>query len=174
MVKLLKLVGVLLLLGVAVFLVRNRGVSLDLNQFSASMGENEVQQALPDLGLKCTGTEPGFSLGSRVCHANLDAFNGIETKQIAFFFKRKRLANFKIDVPWQSHRAMIDKLNGSYGLPTSEQARLHGGVRLAVWKIEGGYLHYDLEANQSASPWNTLLWVSHEEAGPMSGKFSGK
>ncbi|MDR0736937.1 MAG: hypothetical protein LBF51_08965 [Zoogloeaceae bacterium] len=76
MMKPLKFIGVLLLLAVAVFLVRNRSLShadqlalsVDLNQFSSSMGEAEVQQFLPDLGLKCTDTESGFPLGNRVCY----------------------------------------------------------------------------------------------------------
>jgi hypothetical protein len=64
--KLLKFLGVLLLLAVAVSLVFNRGLtgkdtkageltlSVDLNQFSASMDEKDVQKFLPDIGLKCT------------------------------------------------------------------------------------------------------------------------
>ncbi|MDR2625739.1 MAG: hypothetical protein LBC37_05345 [Zoogloeaceae bacterium] len=156
----------------AVFLAHSRGLlfrkdplalSVDLNQFSSRMGEAEVQQLLPTLGLKCAGTEPGFSLGSRVCYANLNSFHGIEAKQIAFFFKRTKLANFKIDIPWQSHQRMLDKLHEDYGAPAHEQKELHGGVRLMGWRIKEGNLFYNPVEDRNAVEWNTLLWIDHKE-----------
>ncbi|MDR3157695.1 MAG: hypothetical protein LBU11_01520 [Zoogloeaceae bacterium] len=170
--KPLKFLGVLLLLAAAVFLARNQGLlfgedplalSVDLNQFSSSMGEAEVQQILPALELKCADTKPGFSLGSRVCYANLNSFHGIEAKQIAFFFKGTKLASFKIDIPWQSHPRMLDKLHEDYGAPAHEQKELHGGVRLMSWRIKGGILSYNLIEDREVSEWNSLFWTDHKE-----------
>ncbi|MDR2112721.1 MAG: hypothetical protein LBQ62_06450 [Candidatus Accumulibacter sp.] len=186
--KLLKFLGALLFLAVSISLVLNRvwpgknmeaphkggsALFVDLNQFSSSMDEKGIQQFLPDLGLKCTNTEPGFTLGNRVCHANLGSFNDVGTKQIVFFFKEGHLANFKIDVPWQNHQAMIDLLYKDYDSPKGIQKKAHLGVRLVGWKIRGGNLLYDLNKDQDA-PWNTLLWISHEEAEVRGGIFIQK
>jgi hypothetical protein len=100
----------------------------------------------------------------------LNYFNGIESKQIALFFKSGYLSNFKIDIPWQSHQAMLDWLHKDYGLPQGAQKKAYHGVRLMGWKIRGGNLIYNMDRDQKA-PWSTLLWLSHKEAEDKGGIF---
>lgn len=101
--------------------------------------------------------------------SNLNSFNDIEATQVAFFFRGKYLANFKIDIPWQSHQGMIDKLRADYGLPASEQKEPRSGVRLMGWRINGGSLLYNLDEDRDVSKWNSLLWMSHKEVAARGG-----
>ncbi|MDR1351025.1 MAG: hypothetical protein LBJ59_09695 [Zoogloeaceae bacterium] len=161
-----KFIAVLLFLAVAVFIAFDQGLfqkSIDLNRFSSNMGENEVKQSLPDIGLRCMDTEPGFPLGNRVCSAKLASFNGIEASQMAFFFKGAQLANFKIDIPWGNHQVMLDKLRKDYGPPVGEQDKPRSGIRLMGWKIKGGALLYNMDKDKNPEIWNALQWVGYKD-----------
>lgn len=145
-----------------------------IENFTETMSEEDVRRRVPEAHLSCVSDTSAPGLGDRVCYGNISSYAGIRALRIAFFWRKGRLSNIKVDLPWWQHPAMKRQLFQDFGDPTGSQLLPVQGVRLLGWRLPNGNLLYNRDPDFNPLWWNTIQWVGPGEAAEKGGIFVPK
>ncbi|MGB7815992.1 MAG: hypothetical protein WBL28_06555 [Methylotenera sp.] len=128
--------------------------------------------------------------GDYFCADELKGWNKSPAMLVVFWYKNNKLNNAKIDAPYWHHSKFIRQIKAEYGEPIRKSQRLDylkiteklallllsngkysggsGEIKtedLAIWQLKsGGLLITELKPGSNPFTWNSVLWVSPEQA----------
>lgn len=98
------------------------------------------------------------------CFIEIASHNNAPAMFATFFFRGDRLYAAMVAVPWWSHYAMLDSIDGMYGSPDRSQDKPVNDVRLFGWALENGSgIFYNRDRSINPLFWSLLLWFNSEE-----------
>lgn len=132
--------------------------SINLDDLSPSLSATDIVSRYPELDLDC-GIETS-SLGNESCYNHVLSLNNADAWHVAFFFKKNRLSQVKMDFLESGHDVILASIKSQYGEPSNLEESTQT-IPLIMWTLEDGIL----VTNSSAYPGRTtqVLWVSKAE-----------
>ena len=135
----------------------SRDLVMDFTRTGACLSVDRLKQRFAGLRLECA--EQQSSLGDYVCWTDLKTFNGMQAKEVTFFFEAGLFNQVRVTFPVPIHSDLLNYLNRNYG-----KAPLHStvasGEDITAWVTPSGRLTTYVEepVNQHET---LLLWTSH-------------
>lgn len=131
----------------------NNGISVDFKELHGELSESEIVAKYGDLKLSCS--DESSPIAERYCYSAIPRFNGMDAKQIVFFFEKDKLNQVKVDVQANSNDILTHYIR-EYGMTTDVKKR-EGMPQLVTWILRNGMLITSKEENNNQG---MLLWVS--------------
>lgn len=126
-------------------------VTLDVAALSPQTARKPLLAGLPDQDFRC---EPEKSdLGQTICWAEIESFNGIDARYLAFFFdKQNQLTAFKLAAYAREHADILQRFTERFGQP--QQAP---DAPFLAWPTGAGVLTTTAKPPEGNEA--TVLWV---------------
>lgn len=128
-------------------------IVVNFKELNGELSESDIVNKYIDLKFSC-GNESS-PIAERYCYSNIENFNGMDAKLIAFFFEKNKLTQVKVDVQANSND-ILTQYSKDYG-NTTDIKKQEGSAQLVTWILSNGILVTSAEENTKHG---MLLWVS--------------
>lgn len=141
--------------------VQDKILSVDLDELSAGMTEDQINERFRALELSCYSVKD--PLGDYACSTPIALFNDTRAKSVSFLFRRDRLTTLRVTLDSGQHQELATRLQASYG-PSGRLGMVdpQSGRQLAGWKIAAGTL--GLSESVPGDKEAVLLWMARSTA----------
>lgn len=132
--------------------------TINFDDLSPSLSDSDITSKYSELDLDC-GIEAS-TLGGQSCYNHVNSLNSANAWHIAFFFRKNRLRQVKMDFLESGHNEILAMIKSQYGKPSNVKNSKQQ-IPLIMWTLKEGIL----VTNSSSYPGRTtqVLWVSKAE-----------
>ena len=136
-------------------------ITLRLIDLSSEMNEAQLRKHFEGVSLNCISQSfESNGLGDRVCYASIDKSDGDAALTLAAFFRKDKLSNVIVHVPWWIHQSRIARLTAQFGLPSTTGKVSRFGGPVLRWKLSNGYVETNRDRSFNLFEWNLIMWTS--------------
>ncbi|MDP3702664.1 MAG: hypothetical protein Q8R72_17325 [Hylemonella sp.] len=135
-------------------------VAMRYELLSPSMDEAAVRRHFEGMALNCVAENTG--MGDRVCYAAVDMADGVPALGVALFFRKGRLNQSVVQVPWWRHLRQKQRLLALHGEPQLQQQP--GETPLLAWRMPHGLLVFNQDRISDLNPlsWSVVMWHARQ------------
>lgn len=134
---------------------RNKTITVNLDELNEHLTEIDIFERYE--GLSCY--DESSIMGDRCCYADINQFNGVDAKVIAFFFKNDHLSQMLVQLnSHKSYHSLVDDATRLYGTAKKTQKSLPQDTQLIEWQVHHGKWVTSMESDPLQK--ETFLWLS--------------